>query len=235
MEMPEYYQDLREYLGVTDRDIEARGNNVSFRAAWKKAWDAKPRKTPEAIRSVYNETDAYLFRDVWYNYRAQQRQHAYTAQAIRRYCAQHADEVVRLVDYGCATARLEKPLLDIENLRITLADVPSPTLEFARWRYRNEEQVDFIEIEDQECLDQVYDIVVCCDVLEHLPMPMFVMQHLTKHHRAHGALFLYFSTNRPVGWCGAHLQESIDQYDTVMRYVTQNYESLGRQQYRKKT
>lgn len=233
MEMHEYYQDLREYLGITDRVIEARGSNASFRAAWKKAWDAKPRTTPEAIRSVYNETDAYLFRNVWYDFHSQQGKHTRTAKCIRRYCEQRANEVVHLVDYGCATGCLEKLMLDIENLRITLVDIPSPPLAFARWRYRSDKQVNFIEIEDQECLDQTYDIIVCYDVLEHLPVPMLVMRHLTGHHRVGGLLFLHFCTKRPVGWYGGHLQESINQFGTVMRYVGQNYENLGRWYYRK--
>ena len=234
LEMHEYYQDLREYLGITDQDIEMRGNNASFRAAWKEAWDAKPRTTPEAIQSVYNETDVYLFRNVWYDFRAQQGKHARTTEHVRRYCMQHPDEVVYLVDYGCATGCLEKLMLDIENLRITLADVPSPTLRFARWRFRNDRQVDFIEIEDQECLERLYDIVVCYDVLEHVLTPMSVIRHLTAHHRTGGPLFLYFSTRRSVGWHGGHLEESMVQHDRVMDYVGQHYDGLKWWRYRKK-
>ena len=234
MEMHEYYQDLREYLGITDQDIETRGGNAGFRAAWREAWDAKPRTTPEAIRSVYNETDAYLFRNVWYDFHSQQGKHARTTEHVRRYCAQHANEVVYLVDYGCATGCLEKLMLGIENLQITLVDIPSPTLQFARWRFRNDKQVAFIEIGDQECLERIYDIVVCYDVLEHILTPVSVIRHLTEHHRTGGPLFLYFSTRRSVGWHGGHLEESMIQHSRVMDYVGQHYDGLKWWRYRKK-
>lgn len=240
MQMREYYQDLREFLGVTDQDIELRGNTENWRAGWKKAWDAKPRTTPEAIRSAYNETDSYLFRNVWFNCHTQQGVHAKVARAVQQYCAQKPREPVRLLDYGCAAGCLAKLLLSTENLLITLADVPSPTLEFARWRYRNEPQVDFIEIEEQECLTLTYDIIVCCDVLEHIPEPMATMRHLADHHKPSGLLFLLFTQSLPVGSDVdevnplGHLRASIAQYGSVTAYIDEVYDKLGRIAYRKK-
>ena len=232
--MHKAYQDLKEFKNVTDAEIERKGSNESIIRTWTSVWNAKEKKITEQIKSAYNETDIWCYRNVYHNYHTQTKRFEFTASMIRKYCNQFKHRAVKLLDYGCGTGCLEKHLLDISNLHITLADIPSQTFEFAKWRFRNERQFSFIEIDNQDCLREVYDIMICYDVLEHIPEPMPVIQHLTEHLERGGLLFLFFCTSLPKGRPSGHLRESIEQYPQVMSYVHENYEVLEGNLYRKK-
>jgi len=231
----ESYQDLREYLGVSDADIEYRGAKDQVIKKWTEVWQSRKRETAAEIKSAYNETDVWLYRQVYHNNHTQAGRFDFTAGRIREFCRQNKDRTVKLLDFGCGTACLEKHLQGLDNLEVTLADVPSPPFEFARWRFRHQPNFSFIEIESQACLTETYDIAILYDVLEHIPEPLPVLDHVTEHLRAGGLLFFFFSTSLPEGYPCGHLRQSIRQYPRAMEYVSRYYLSLGNHLYQKKS
>jgi len=234
-EMHKAYKDLREYKNVTDAEIEQSGCDESTIQSYINTWNSKERKTPEQIKSFYNESDFLLYRNVYYNYHKQRKLNESIAIFVRHYCDQFKQGNIKILDYGAGSGALAKEMLDIANLQITLADIPSQTFEFIKWRFRNEPNVSFIEIDDQNCLKEQYDIIISYCVLEHIPEPMPVIQHLTDNLKSRGFLFLNFSTSLPKGRPSGHLKESIDQFPRVMEYVREKYDVLGEQWlYRKK-
>src|SRR5437899_2278204 len=54
--------------------------------------------------------------------------------------------------------------------RYTLVDLPTPTLAFARWRFREHANVEFKEpgFGTDLPLTSPYDVITCLDVLEHV-------------------------------------------------------------------
>jgi len=231
----ESYRDLREYLGVSDADIEYRGSKDQVIKKWTEVWQSRPRETAAEIKSAYNETDVWLYRQVYHNHHTQGGRFEFTAGRIKEFCRRNQERSVKLLDYGCGTACLEKHLQDIDNLAVTLADVPSPPFEFARWRFREATNFSFIEIESQACLTETYDIVILYDVLEHIPEPLPVLNHVTEHLRTGGLLFFFFSTSLPEGYPCGHLGQSIRQYPQAMDYISRHYRSLGNHLYQKKS
>jgi len=228
------YEDLRNYKGVTNEEIERRSRTDLFDEEWERVWDSKERTSPEQIKSAYNETDCYLFRNVWHNYHTQKPRFEFTSNHIRQYCRQFPQRTIRLLDYGSGSGCLEQHLLDIENLHIDLADIPSETFSFVKWRYRKRPQVSYVEIADQRCLKEMYDIIICYDVLEHVPEPLPVLTHLDDHLATGGIMFFFFCTAIPEGeetGPSGHLKTSIDQNPMVQEYLGKYFQHLGNNLY----
>lgn len=111
--------------------------------------------------TFYRETDVYLYHGP-----------AFFVEGIKRpYYAVLLSMLANLdaavLDYGCGTGD-DGLLLAGLGFNVALADVPSRSLEFARWRaLRRGHFLDVYEI-GRDAIP-VHDIVWCCDVLEHLP------------------------------------------------------------------
>ncbi|HQO34636.1 MAG TPA: carbamoyltransferase C-terminal domain-containing protein [bacterium] len=226
------YEDLRNYRGVSDQEIDQIGSSVH--EPIHQVWISRPRTTPEEIASVYAETELYLFRHVYKHYHDYQKRSDEIYEMVRDILEEIGESPLRLLDYGCGSACIHKFLLRLNDIRITLADIPSETFSFAKWRFRNMPNVEFFEIDPARLgLTGTYHVIFCDNVLEHLLNPLEVVQHLTEHLKSRGYALIDFATALGPYQTG-HLKASIDQYDKTMRYIREKYDLVNPLLYRKK-
>ncbi|MGH6953185.1 MAG: class I SAM-dependent methyltransferase [Alphaproteobacteria bacterium] len=173
-------------------------------------WERKPRASESDYRSFYAETDYFVLRQMYHS-----RNECYhvLADAMRP-----AGAVGDFCEYGCGVAPITAWLRPrFPRWRYTLVDLPSPMLEFARWRFRG-----FPHVETKEPglgadlpLRRSYDVITCMDVLEHVINPVEVVKHLSEHLKPGGTLHVNF-IHAPGG---ENLAESARQRAETIAYL----------------
>jgi 2-polyprenyl-3-methyl-5-hydroxy-6-metoxy-1,4-benzoquinol methylase len=151
---------------------ETKGQRISRQEAASKAlnkaehkhtWFKYDRKTPEQKMRFYEEVHVYPFRQP-YNKR-------FGGFRWYRHLVSHAKEP-SILEYGCGSAVLSEYLIDkFPRLRLSVADIPSVTLDFVKWKkttYGYPYNVLTIAPGKEGIpLSGRYDLIVCEDVLEH--------------------------------------------------------------------
>ena len=182
-----WFRELSAYYqGMTVDEFWVRYTNGREEAA--KLWGSKPRRGEADYRAFYAETDYFVLRQMHYH-----RHDSYyaVAAAMRRVGPRGA-----FCEYGCGVAPLTAFLLPrFADWRYTLVDLPTPTLAFARWRFRAHANVEFREpgLGRDLPLKSDYDVITCLDVLEHVVNPLQVVEHLVGHLKPGGTLFVNFA------------------------------------------
>ena len=186
--------------------------NVSLEEAEKKAlekagqWNKFLRKSEQDYRSYYLETDHECYRQPWYH---------------RHDCWYEILSVsspgARILDYGCGVGMMASWILKKRpDLKLTLADIPSQTFQFSRWRLGD--KVQFLEIgpSDQAFPEAgPFDLIVCQEALNHIINPLDVIHYFYDHLKPGGYLFTDF-TSKPGE---AHLFESECQRRDVLVFL----------------
>jgi 2-polyprenyl-3-methyl-5-hydroxy-6-metoxy-1,4-benzoquinol methylase len=120
----------------------------------------------------------------------------------------------RVLDVGCAQGTLGLMLAE-QGLRVSLLDVRATNIEYARARYERGDVAFHVGLlGDTTPPDGDYDVVVCTEVLEHVPAPADLLASLARKARPGGALCLttpnadYALSNLPT--FGGASQEVID-------------------------
>ncbi len=162
-------------------------------------WRKLNPQTPAEIRSFYQSTDLYIWELLQW--------HA-SARSDVRWNAIY--EVIgsfppkthpRVLDYGCGIGSVALYFAE-QGYKVTVADIPGPTLQFAYHRFRNRGLlVELIEVkEDLPQLSGPYDILVCLDVLEHVPEPDRLLFHLARNIRKGGIAIIQASFGIAEDW-----------------------------------
>lgn len=132
-----------------------------------------------------------------------------------------------LLEYGCGIAPVSAWLADrIPHCRwattphgapgyhFTLVDLPSPALAFAHWRMlRRGVSFHDTPVDALPIIRERYDVIVCLEVLEHVPNPASVMRHLVAHLRDGGTLFVNFVGGT---WSGMNLRSAQEQREEAV-------------------
>jgi len=173
-------------------------------------WERKPRTAEADYRSFYAETDYFVLRQMYYH-----RNDCYhRIGATLRRAGRRGD----FCEYGCGVAPVAAWLRRrFPGWRYTLVDLPTPTLEFARWRLRDCPDVEFKTpgLGADLPLDRAYDVITCLDVLEHVVNPLQVVRHLVEHLKPGGVLFVNFVDDAG----GENLAESAAQRADTLAYL----------------
>jgi SAM-dependent methyltransferase len=182
-----------------------------------KLWERKPRSTEGDYRSFYAETDYFVLRQMYYH-----RNDCYhdVAASMRR-----AGRQGDFCEYGCGVAPVTAWLRPrFPGGRFTLVDLPTPTLEFARWRFRRFPNVELKEpgFGTDLPLTRAYDVITCLDVLEHVINPLEVVRHLVDHLKPGGVLRVNF-IDAPGG---ENLVESAAQRADTIAYLNRTLEAV---------
>jgi SAM-dependent methyltransferase len=211
-----WFRELsRYYRGLAPQEFWIRYAIGRMEAA--RLWNSKPRSTEADYRAFYAETDYFVLRQMYYH---------------RTSCFHWAARAMRgagregdFCEYGCGVAPVTAwARARFPGWRYTLVDVPSPMLDFARWRFRGVPSVEAREPGLGSALPLVrsYDVITCLEVLEHVINPLEVVRHLADHLKPGGSLFLNF-VDEPGG--DENLAESAAQRPAVIDFL--NRELVG--------
>ena len=196
------------YRGMTIQEFWVRYTLGRMDAAT--LWDRKPRTGEADYRAFYAETDYFVLRQTYYH-----RNDCYHGVAATMRRAGRAGD---FCEYGCGVAPVTAWLRPrFPAWRYTLVDLPTPTLEFARWRFRRQGHVEFKEpgFGGDLPLSRGYDVITCLDVLEHVVNPLQVARHLVAHLKPRGTLFVNFVDDAG----GENLAEAAAQRDETIAYL----------------
>lgn len=227
---------LRElFLGVDcsifDKTIvyynEVRGKKISRKRALsialnkeehKSAWFKKERRTVEEIMQFYKEVEIYPFRQPYLKRLGGYRWIASLANHIKN---------PSVLEYGCGSAVLTEYLVGkFPNLKYSVADIPSITLDFIKWKKEKYgypyEILTIGEGRDGIPLKEKYDLIICMDVLEHTPNPLEIAQSFTEHLSPGGVLLIDFINHSD----GENLEVAMKQRSLVKEFLKENLIAL---------
>ena len=175
----------RYYRGMTEQEFWVRYTVGRMDAAT--LWERKPRTGEADYRSFYAESDYWVLRQMYYHRHSS---FHWIARALRA-----GGRAGDFCEYGSGVAPVTAWLRPrLPGWRYTLVDLPSPMLEFARWRFRGVPTVEAREpgLGADLPLTRDYDGIACLEVLEHVINPLQVVRHLVEHLKPGGSLFLNF-------------------------------------------
>lgn len=179
-----FHELSRYYRGMTQQEFWVRYAILRMEA--RKLWTSKLRETEAQIRSYYAESDYWVLRQMYYH-----RHHCFhrIAQAM-------TTKTGEFCEYGCGVAPVTAWLWTrFPDWQYTLVDVPSPMLDFARWRIPRA-QILTPGWGDDLPLRKPYDVIICLEVFEHVPNPLAVARHLIDHLGPRGVLLWDFVEDR---------------------------------------
>jgi SAM-dependent methyltransferase len=196
------------YRGMTIQEFWVRYTLGRMDAAT--LWERKPRTGEADYRAFYAETDYFVLRQMYYH-----RNDCYhTVAAALRGAGRTGD----FCEYGCGVAPVTAWVRSrFAAWRYTLVDLPTPALEFARWRFRRHGHVELKEpgFGGDLPLSRGYDVITCLDVLEHVVNPLEIARHLVAHLKPGGTLFVNFVDDAG----GENLVEAAAQRGETIAYL----------------
>ena len=163
----EYIQDAMAFTKFSRADAEAqfKPNNSAMRDDWA-AWEKKGPMTEERIVGFYKQTLAYIWDlGAWHLWDLSKRQSDLAM--VKQMKDLNAKNIL---DFGGGVG-LNAMMMARAGLDVTLADLDSKTLDFGKFRAeRHGVKMKFWKTDVEPMPpDAKYDVILCLDVLEHLP------------------------------------------------------------------
>lgn len=177
----DWAKELADYYRVTAAEILADFHKKQEQA--NDLWKKKNRNSIDKIFSFYSETDYFVYRQKWFN-----RHKAFYDIGLPLFVKKEGN----FCEYGSGIGPVTAWLIDkFPGWRYTLVDLNCPAFDFARWRFRKNKNVDFKTVTSKKLpLNCQYDVITCKQVLEHVPNPRELVEHLVDHLKPGGWLYL---------------------------------------------
>lgn len=178
-------------------------------------WGKRKRDSEEKIHSFYQETDYFIFRQSHYH-----RHKIYLDIALPLLLKKQGS----FCEYGGGIGPVTRFLVKIfPRWQYTIVDLDCPALKFARWRFKNNQNVSFATVFPNELpLNKKYDVIVCLDVLEHVTNPFKVIKHLIANLKPQGWLYLNFIYEPGQ----ENLASAAKQRPKVLKYLSQKLQPI---------
>lgn len=177
-ELQTYYHLARDV--VLERCRVASGN---IAAAWRRA---DPRQ-PAAVDAFYRQPLDYAFELLWWHSFGP-RDRTFLS-LLPGALAAYRHGARRVLDFGGGVGS-HALVLAAMGYEVTLADISGELLDLAEWRARIRTRPVRIVHLDRQRLEDVYDVIVAADVLEHLTAPANTLMELCRRLRHGGFLFV---------------------------------------------
>jgi 2-polyprenyl-3-methyl-5-hydroxy-6-metoxy-1,4-benzoquinol methylase len=163
----EYVEDVMAFTHTTHDQVRERmkKGSVPLKDEWT-AWEKQGPMTDERITAFYKQTTNYIYELAeWHLFVPDKRESDLALIAGMR-----TTRPKNILDFGGGTGLLAIPLARA-GFDVTLADLDSTTLEFALFRAQRHGVKLKVWKSDVEPAppDKKYDVIMCMDVLEHLP------------------------------------------------------------------
>jgi 2-polyprenyl-3-methyl-5-hydroxy-6-metoxy-1,4-benzoquinol methylase len=164
----------------------------------KQKWSEADRSTPDGLRAFYSSVTNWVFGNISYHARqAEGREGPFPAFPV-----QVADALKNLkpghhLDFGSGvgTASL---LFHKFGWQITLADVSTPLLDFARWRLsRSNIPADFIDLNKNSLEERRYDLITAFNTMAHVPNVRQTVSELRVALKPEGLLVFDIDARKP--------------------------------------
>lgn len=186
---PSWAKELSPYFKISPRKV--------IQAYFKKQpvannlWGKKPRVSLKSIFSFYSETNYFIYRQSNYNRHNSWWEVAWLMSHHRK---------GRLLEYGAGIGPVTNWLIDkFPGWQYHLVDINCPAFKFSRWRFRGRSNVSFGVVNSlQPPLSDKFDIIICRNVLEHIPNPLTVCREFVRRLKPGGWLLVDF-INSPGG------------------------------------
>jgi 2-polyprenyl-3-methyl-5-hydroxy-6-metoxy-1,4-benzoquinol methylase len=163
----EYVDDVVAFMHGNKADVRTRMKKGSspLKDEWN-TWEKEAPMTPDRIKAFYKQTTNYIFELAeWHLWVPGKRE-----SDLALFEDMHQKKPKNILDFGGGTGLLAIPLAKA-GFDVTLADLDSTTLEFALFRAKRHDVKLKVWKSDVDAAppDKKYDVIMCMDVLEHLP------------------------------------------------------------------
>lgn len=185
--IPRWARELSQYFKTSPNEIVQAYQQKRPQAA--QLWTTKPRRQLKQIFSFYSETDYWVYRQIYFN-----RHKAFLDIALALLLKPQG----RFCEYGGGVGPVTRWLINkFPQWQYQIIDLDCPMLKFSRWRFRDKVNVSFKIVNSVlPPLHNNFDVIVCKQVLEHLPDPLIAVKRFVKYLNPGGWLFLDY-VNHP--------------------------------------
>jgi 2-polyprenyl-3-methyl-5-hydroxy-6-metoxy-1,4-benzoquinol methylase len=205
-----YYEEVKNITISRDEALK----RALDKRQHKDSWFLKKRSTAADYMKFYEEVDIYPFMQPYLRRYGGWRWFAHLVKHIKS---------PSILEYGAGSAILTEYLLEkFPNYTYTIADIPSATLDFVKWK-KNEFNYSYEILtigagKEGIPLSDKYDLIICKNVLEHTPNPLEIV-HAFIEHLSDGGVFAVDFFN---GAGGENLKEASVQRDDVKKTLKEN-------------
>lgn len=163
----EYVEDVMAFAHLTHDQVRERMKlgSAPLRDEWN-TWEKQGAMTPDRIKAFYKQTTNYIYELAeWHLFVPGKRE-----SDLALFDSMRTRRPRNILDFGGGVGLLALPLARA-GLDVTLADLDSTTLDFAVFRAEKRGVHLKVWKSDIEPAppDKKYDVIMCMDVLEHLP------------------------------------------------------------------
>jgi len=174
--------NLRKYFDLTYEEticmlrVGTKLNNIF--------WNILNPKTEKEIKKFYEVNPFYSFSLAYWHMSRGQRRFRYE---IIKTCKGN------VLDYGGGIGDLCIALAR-RGFNVTYAEVYGKTFEFAKWLFKKRKysNIKILDVgKNQEKIwENMYDTIICIDVIEHIPHPEIILGKMAKHLKNNGGLVI---------------------------------------------
>jgi len=161
----ELINDIRDFLDVPISQVQQNLfiGHILMANEWNETFKDKP-LTSENIKQFYKNTVNYLYDLTLWHVTVRRKFDIDLLVACKEDIKPR-----NILDFGCGIGQ-NGLMLAREGFDVTIADLQGATLDFARWRFKKHGQMCKIwEVDiDENPPDEKYDLIILCDVLEHI-------------------------------------------------------------------
>jgi SAM-dependent methyltransferase len=148
-------------------------------------WEEIHPQTPAEIREFYRKTELYVWELTQWHASASRERYRKIVNAVIDLCP--PDSHPRVLDFGAGIGTDVIGFAE-RGYSVFFADVPGITAEFTKHRLRRRglEAVFLPVTRDIPAVPGMFDIILCFDVLEHVPNPMDILRLFHRHLSSRG-------------------------------------------------
>lgn len=175
MEIPEIIKDLHQFMGLDYDSVHLLMNNGNRLV--REEWIKKKPKTIKEIHNFYKTCDAYLWDQA--EYKVETKFDIFVLNSIKEYTKKTNKKIKTILDFGCGIGQMGL-ILALDGFDVTFCDFEnSLPFEFLKWRIKKYGlDCDTIPIKSLNEKSGKWDLIICLDVIEHIPTSELKSLHI---------------------------------------------------------